>query len=92
VSTNYRGYDVWEIPPNGQGIAVLQMLNILEGFDLASMGHNSGDHLHHLIEAKKIVYEDRARYYADPLNRLKRLHQSWQEMSTGLVHRSIFER
>ncbi len=66
VSTNYRGYDVWELPPNGQGIAVLQMLNILEAFDLKAMGHNSAEYLHHLIEAKKIVYEDRARFYADP--------------------------
>ncbi|MEE9295978.1 MAG: gamma-glutamyltransferase [Phycisphaerae bacterium] len=66
LSTNYRGYDVWELPPNGQGIAALQMLNILEAYDLKSMGHNSGAYLHHLIEAKKIVYEDRARYYADP--------------------------
>ena len=66
VSTNYRGYDVWELPPNGQGIAVLQMLNILEAYDLRSMGHNSAEYLHHLIEAKKIAYEDRARYYADP--------------------------
>ncbi len=66
LSTNYRGYDVWELPPNGQGIAVLQMLNILEAYDLKSMGHNSAAYLHHLIEAKKIVYEDRARFYADP--------------------------
>jgi gamma-glutamyltranspeptidase/glutathione hydrolase len=66
VSTSYRGYEVWELPPNGQGIAALQMLNILEGFDLASMGHNSVDYLHTLIETKKIVYEDRARFYADP--------------------------
>lgn len=66
VSTNYRGYDVWELPPPGQGIAVLQMLNILEAYDLRAMGHNSTAYLHHLIEAKKIVYEDRARLYADP--------------------------
>ena len=66
VSTSYRGYDVWELPPSGQGIAVLQMLNLLEGFDLRAMGHNSAACLHHMIEAKKIVYEDRARYYADP--------------------------
>lgn len=66
VSTNYRGYDVWELPPNGQGIAVLQMLNLLEAFDLRSMGHNSADYLHHLIEAKKLAFADRARYYADP--------------------------
>lgn len=66
VSTNYRGVDVWALPPNTQGIAVLQMLNILQGFDLKSMGHNSGDYLHHLIETKKIVFEDRALHYADP--------------------------
>ena len=53
VSTNYRGYDVWELPPNGQGIAALQMLNILEGYDIASMGYGSTDYLHRLIEAKK---------------------------------------
>ena len=66
VSTNYRGYDVWELPPNGQGIAVLQMLNILEGFDLKSKGFGSPEHLHLFLEAKKLVYEDRAKYYADP--------------------------
>ncbi len=66
VSTTYRGYTVWELPPNGQGIAVLQMLNILEGFDLKQLGHNSAEYLHLLIETKKIVFEDRARYYADP--------------------------
>jgi gamma-glutamyltranspeptidase/glutathione hydrolase len=66
VSTNYRGYDVWELPPNTQGIAALQMLNILEGFDLKSMGFGSVAHLHTLIEAKKLAFEDRAKYYADP--------------------------
>jgi gamma-glutamyltranspeptidase/glutathione hydrolase len=66
VSTSYRGFDVWELPPNGQGIAALQMLNLLEGFDLKSMPHNSPDYLHLLIEAKKLAFEDRARYYADP--------------------------
>ena len=66
LSVNYRGYDVWELPPNGQGIAALQMLNMLETFDLKSMGHNSSQYLHTLIEIKKIVYEDRARFYADP--------------------------
>lgn len=65
VSTTYRGYRVWELPPNGQGIAALQMLNLLEPYDLRAMGHNSAAYLHHLIEAKKIVYEDRARFYAD---------------------------
>ena len=66
VSTNYRGYDVWELPPNGQGIAVLQMLNLLEPHDLKSLGAQSAGSLHLLIEAKKLAYEDRARYYADP--------------------------
>eukprot|EP00002_Diphylleia_rotans_P009375 TRINITY_DN1950_c0_g1_i1.p1 TRINITY_DN1950_c0_g1~~TRINITY_DN1950_c0_g1_i1.p1 ORF type:complete len:409 (-),score=89.62 TRINITY_DN1950_c0_g1_i1:1002-2228(-) len=66
VSVNYRGYDVWELPPNGQGIAALQMLNILEGFDLRSMGFNSPEYLHVHVEAKKLAFEDRARFYADP--------------------------
>jgi len=66
VSVNYRGYDIFELPPNGQGIAVLQMLNILEGFDLGAMGRNSPDALHTMIEAKKIAWADRAKYYADP--------------------------
>ena len=66
ISTNYRGYDVWELPPNGQGLAVLQMLELLEGYDLAAMGPGSADYLHTLVEAKKLVYEDRAHYYADP--------------------------
>jgi gamma-glutamyltranspeptidase/glutathione hydrolase len=66
VSTNYRGYDVWELPPNGQGIAALQMLNLLEPFDLKAMGPQSLEALHLMIEAKKLAYEDRAKYYADP--------------------------
>jgi gamma-glutamyltranspeptidase / glutathione hydrolase len=66
VSTSYRGYDVFELPPNGQGIATLQILNILEGFDLKSMGRNSGETLHVMIEAKKIAWADRAKFYADP--------------------------
>ena len=66
VSTNYRGYDVFEPPPNGQGIATLQILNILEGFDLKSMGRNSAETLHVMIEAKKIAWADRAKFYADP--------------------------
>jgi gamma-glutamyltranspeptidase/glutathione hydrolase len=66
VSTNYRGYDVWELPPNGQGLAVLQMLNILERYDLKALGPQSAETLHLMIEAKKLAYEDRARYYADP--------------------------
>lgn len=66
VSTTYRGCQVWELPPNGQGLAALQMLNILENFDLAGMGFESVDYWHHLIEAKKLAFEDRARFYADP--------------------------
>jgi gamma-glutamyltranspeptidase / glutathione hydrolase len=66
VSTNYRGFDVWELPPNGQGIAALQMLNILEGYDLKSMGRGSADFWHVFVEAKKQAYADRARFYADP--------------------------
>lgn len=65
VSTNYRGYDVFELPPNGQGIAALQMLNILEQYNLASMGFLSEKALHVMTEAKKLVFEDRAKYYAD---------------------------
>jgi len=65
VSTNYRGWDVYELPPNGQGIAALQILNILEGFDIAAMGFGSADYIHTLVEAKKLAFEDRARYYAD---------------------------
>ncbi|MCH7868526.1 MAG: gamma-glutamyltransferase [Myxococcales bacterium] len=66
VSVNYRGYEVYELPPPTQGIAALQMLKILEHFDLAGMGRDSADFWHVLIEAKKLAYEDRARYYADP--------------------------
>jgi gamma-glutamyltranspeptidase/glutathione hydrolase len=66
VSVNYRGYDVYELPPNGQGIATLQILNILEGFDLKAMGYNSAAALHTMIEAKKIAWADRAKFYADP--------------------------
>jgi gamma-glutamyltranspeptidase / glutathione hydrolase len=66
VFTNYRGYDVWELPPNTQGVAALQMLNILEAYDLKSMGFGSADYLHLFIEAKKLAFEDRARFYADP--------------------------
>lgn len=65
LSTNYRGYDVVELPPNGQGIAALQMLNILENYDLKKMGFLSADTLHAMVEAKKLTFEDRAKYYAD---------------------------
>ena len=66
VSSNYRGYDVWELPPNGQGIAALQILNILENYDLKTMGLYSSEYIHLFTEAKKIVFADRAKYYADP--------------------------
>ena len=65
VSTNYRGYDVWELPPNGQGIAALQMLNILEGYDLKGYGFGSPEHIHLFVEAKKLAFADRAKFYAD---------------------------
>jgi gamma-glutamyltranspeptidase/glutathione hydrolase len=66
VSTNYRGYDVWELPPNGQGIAALEMLNVLEAYDLKSMGPLNPDYLHLLVESKKLAFADRARFYSDP--------------------------
>ncbi len=65
VSTNYRGYDVWELPPNGQGIAALQILNILENYDIRKMGFDSAEYVHLFVEAKKLAFEDRAKYYAD---------------------------
>ncbi len=65
VSTNYRGYDVWELPPNGQGIAALQMLNVLEGYDFSKIKYGSMEHVHYFVEAKKLAFEDRARLYAD---------------------------
>lgn len=66
VTTNYRGYDVWELPPNGQGTAVLQQLNMLENFDIAKMGFGSAAYIHTFVETKKLAFEDRAKYYADP--------------------------
>jgi len=66
VSTSYRGYDVWELPPNGQGIAALQMLNVLEGYDFSKIPFGSPEHVHLLVEAKKLAFADRARWYADP--------------------------
>jgi len=65
VSTRYRGVDVWELPPNGQGIAALQILNILEGYDLQAAGFGSEQHVHWFVEAKKLAFADRARFYAD---------------------------
>ncbi|MEA1876433.1 MAG: gamma-glutamyltransferase [Bacteroidota bacterium] len=65
VSTNYRGYDVWELPPNGQGTAALQMLNILEDYNISDMGFGGPEYMHLFIEAKKLAFEDRAKFYAD---------------------------
>ena len=67
VSSNYRGYEVWELPPNGQGIAALQILNMLENYDLKSLGLFSAEYIHLFTEAKKLAFADRAKYYADPL-------------------------
>ena len=66
VSVNYRGYDVWELPPNSQGIAALQILNLLEGYDLKQAGYGSTNHVHWMVEATKLAFADRAKYYADP--------------------------
>jgi gamma-glutamyltranspeptidase/glutathione hydrolase len=65
ISTSYRGFDVHEMPPSTQGFVALEILNILEGFDIESVGHNSADHLHLVAEAKKIAFADRAAYLAD---------------------------
>src|SRR5690606_25708706 len=66
ISTSYRGVELWELPPNTQGFTALQMLNVLEGYDLAALGFGSVDHMHLFVEAKKLAYEDRARWCADP--------------------------
>ncbi|MBC6943001.1 MAG: gamma-glutamyltransferase [Xanthomonadales bacterium] len=66
ISTRYRGCEVWELPPNGQGLAALQMLNILEGYDFSRIPFGSAEHVHLFVEAKKLAFEDRARFYADP--------------------------
>ena len=66
VSTHYRDVEVWELPPNGQGVAALEMLNILEGFDIKTLGFGSLDYVHLFVEAKKLAFADRAHYFADP--------------------------
>lgn len=66
VATNYRGYDVWELPPNGQGIAALQILNVMETFDLQPADFGTVKHIHNFVESKKLAFEDRAKFYADP--------------------------
>ncbi len=89
VSTDYRGYRVWGLPPNGQGIAVLQMLNLLEAYDVAGMGFGTVEHIHHFVEAKKLVFEDRARFYADPaFNRIpvrQLISKSYASRRRGLL-------
>jgi gamma-glutamyltranspeptidase/glutathione hydrolase len=91
VSTTFRGHEVWELPPNGQGIAVLQMLNLLEPFDLETLDPAGPDCLHLLLEAKKVAYEDRARYYADPAFRavpVERLvSKAYADVRRGLIDR-----
>jgi gamma-glutamyltranspeptidase/glutathione hydrolase len=94
VSVNYRGYDLWELPPNGQGIAALQILAVLEGYDLASMGFGSADHIHYFVEAKKLAFEDRAKWYADmefneiPVEQLISKKYANQRRSLILANRS----
>lgn len=91
VSTNYRGYDIWELPPSGQGIAALQILNILEGYDIKKMGFGSTEYLHLLIEAKKLAYADRAKFYSDlafnkiPVDKL--ISKKYAEKRRKLINR-----
>src|SRR5262249_20236775 len=66
ISTSYRGWTVWEMPPNGQGLAALEMLNVLETFDFRAIGRGSADCGPTMVEAKKLAFAARARYYADP--------------------------
>jgi gamma-glutamyltranspeptidase/glutathione hydrolase len=66
ISTNYRGVEVWELPPNGQGLAALEILNVLEGYDLKKYGFGTPEHIHLFVEAKKLAWEDRSHLYADP--------------------------
>ena len=91
VSTNYRGYDVWELPPNGQGIAVLEMLNVLEGYDLKSMVPLGPEYFHLFIEAKKLAFADRAKFYSDPeFNSLpvqELISKSYAESQRGRINR-----
>src|SRR5690606_24181455 len=66
ISTTYRGYELVELPPNTQGLTALQMANIIEGFDITTMGQNTVEHVHHSVEAKKLAFYDRDRYITDP--------------------------
>ena len=90
VSVDYRGYKLWELPPNGQGIAALQILGILKGYDLKAMGFGSADHIHYFTEAKKLAFEDRAKFYADmsyanvPVETL--ISDAYSEKRRKLIH------
>ena len=90
IMTDYRGYQIYELPPNSQGITAIQMLNILEGYDVAGMGHNSSEYLHYLIEAKKMAFSDRDSLVVDPafadipLDRL--LSKSYAEQCRKTIH------
>ena len=92
VTTRYRGYDVWEIPPNSSGIVALMMLNILEGYDIASMGHNSAETIHLITEAKKLAFADRDRYVADAdantLPTAELISKAYAERRRALIDRS----
>lgn len=89
VTTSYRGYDVWEIPPNSSGIIALMMLNIMEGYDIASMGHNTAETLHVITEAKKLSFADRDTFVADadanrlPVNEL--ISKEYAAARRGLI-------
>ncbi|MQP64054.1 gamma-glutamyltransferase [Niveispirillum sp. SYP-B3756] len=92
ITTSYRGHDLWQIPPNGQGLATLQMMNILEGYDLKAMGHNSADFIHVSVEAKKLAFADRSRWYADqafvklPIEKL--ISKDYAAQRRGLIDRT----
>jgi len=89
VSTNYRGVDVWELPPSGQGIAALQILNLLEAYDFSKIPFGSAEHVHLFVEAKKLAFADRARWYADPDFHAAPAGQSPQQAAAALVQRLI---
>lgn len=93
MSIDYKGWTVWELPPAGQGVAALEMLGLLEPFDLASMGHNSPEYLHHLIEAKKLAFADLARYVADAdymeIDPSELLDPEYLELRRGLINPAV---
>jgi gamma-glutamyltranspeptidase/glutathione hydrolase len=89
-SVNYRGYDVYELPPNGQGFAALEMLQLLKGFDLKKMGLGSADAITAMLEAKRLAYEDLAKFYADPrfvdVPMKSLLSEAYAEQRRELIH------